>query len=409
MTDVRAILSQRRSTHGDYTVNARVAQQAIEIWAREPSWYKLTHVQRETLWMIAHKVARILGGSPNHRDHWDDVAGYAVLTADRVDHEAHHPDRANSIGVQTSTTIFWGSEAGWDALNREQRKALTLFSVMIGLVLSGWAESDVVWQAIATAAKRASDSVKPPTVEELERILSVPEVGNFAIDSRGRVDITPIGGVIRPGDTVSYVVGASGGNSGMIGVVVSDDPNAPPAQSWGARADAIVAASRGIPDQSGTPEDGGHHAAASEDELKLQIDVRMQRPWLLSPITISAMPMPIGNLYHEHCRAYSYLEPSITSSQRLEISRVADGMSHGEGRMTVRDALNNYNQGHDGFYVLDVAHAPALYRDLWPRLRRELNSREHEESPLWQRGMYRRDEAALKWILLDEHVAWTGE
>jgi len=29
--------------------------------------------------MIAHKIARIINGDPNHLDSWHDIAGYATL------------------------------------------------------------------------------------------------------------------------------------------------------------------------------------------------------------------------------------------------------------------------------------------------------------------------------------------
>ena len=35
--------------------------------------------QREALGQITFKIARILSGDPNHPDHWDDIAGYALL------------------------------------------------------------------------------------------------------------------------------------------------------------------------------------------------------------------------------------------------------------------------------------------------------------------------------------------
>ena len=34
--------------------------------------------------MIAHKIGRILAGNPDFKDHWDDIAGYAVLISQRV-------------------------------------------------------------------------------------------------------------------------------------------------------------------------------------------------------------------------------------------------------------------------------------------------------------------------------------
>lgn len=42
---------------------------------------------REALDMICHKMARILNGDPNYRDSWVDIAGYAMLVANRLAEE----------------------------------------------------------------------------------------------------------------------------------------------------------------------------------------------------------------------------------------------------------------------------------------------------------------------------------
>ena len=47
--------------------------------SQEPEWKKLTTYQRESLIVIAQKIARILNGNPNEPDHWHDIAGYATL------------------------------------------------------------------------------------------------------------------------------------------------------------------------------------------------------------------------------------------------------------------------------------------------------------------------------------------
>lgn len=87
MTDVPTILKERAKSHGEYTDHARVTQELKCILHKEKNWRGLTDTQKETLEIIAHKIARILVGNPNHKDHWDDIAGYAVLTADRIPQE----------------------------------------------------------------------------------------------------------------------------------------------------------------------------------------------------------------------------------------------------------------------------------------------------------------------------------
>ena len=44
--------------------------------------------QWEALEMIIHKVARIVNGNPDNVDSWRDIAGYAVLIADRLEGNA---------------------------------------------------------------------------------------------------------------------------------------------------------------------------------------------------------------------------------------------------------------------------------------------------------------------------------
>jgi hypothetical protein len=74
------LIAERQKTHGDFRVNARVAQ-VIRYAMRESSeWAELSFTQREALDHIAGKIGRIVaagcGGSP---DHFRDIGGYARL------------------------------------------------------------------------------------------------------------------------------------------------------------------------------------------------------------------------------------------------------------------------------------------------------------------------------------------
>jgi hypothetical protein len=84
MTDsTDEILAQRGKTHGDYSDHALVTQNLKSQMQLGKNWDDLNPEQKEALEMIQHKVGRILSGNPNFRDHWDDIAGYARLVADR--------------------------------------------------------------------------------------------------------------------------------------------------------------------------------------------------------------------------------------------------------------------------------------------------------------------------------------
>lgn len=88
MGEVRDILKVRGTTHGDYSDHSRITQNIKSVMHDSPNWNKLSADQTETLEMVAHKIGRILAGNPDFRDHWDDIAGYATLSADRVKGES---------------------------------------------------------------------------------------------------------------------------------------------------------------------------------------------------------------------------------------------------------------------------------------------------------------------------------
>jgi hypothetical protein len=82
--DTNELLSIRGKTHGDFTIHAEISMGLKEQIEACQNWSSLSFVQKEALHMIQHKIGRILAGDPNHKDHWDDIAGYAKLVSDRL-------------------------------------------------------------------------------------------------------------------------------------------------------------------------------------------------------------------------------------------------------------------------------------------------------------------------------------
>ena len=78
---INTLLADRATIASDFTDHARITQDLKSIMTSSKNWQKLRSTQRESLEMIAHKIGRILGGDPAHKDHWDDIAGYAELVA----------------------------------------------------------------------------------------------------------------------------------------------------------------------------------------------------------------------------------------------------------------------------------------------------------------------------------------
>ncbi len=82
--ETKDLLAERGKTNGDFGVHAALTQELKEVMFGVNTYKDLSMVQREALEMIAHKIGRILAGNPDHKDHWDDIAGYAKLVADRL-------------------------------------------------------------------------------------------------------------------------------------------------------------------------------------------------------------------------------------------------------------------------------------------------------------------------------------
>lgn len=72
------ILNEREKTHGDYSLVAKTYSELKKSVKREYApWLSAQHML--ALEMICLKMARIIHGDPNFADHWDDIAGYAML------------------------------------------------------------------------------------------------------------------------------------------------------------------------------------------------------------------------------------------------------------------------------------------------------------------------------------------
>jgi len=78
------LLAERGKVHGEFKDHARVTQGLKLVMQNEGRYGLLPLHHREALEMIVHKIGRILAGDPNHRDHWDDIAGYARLVSQRI-------------------------------------------------------------------------------------------------------------------------------------------------------------------------------------------------------------------------------------------------------------------------------------------------------------------------------------
>lgn len=84
MTDVQQTLDARGEQYGSYDLMADTAQKLKYTMRDTPGWESAPPQVRESLDMIATKIARILTGNPEHGDSWHDIQGYAKLVWDRI-------------------------------------------------------------------------------------------------------------------------------------------------------------------------------------------------------------------------------------------------------------------------------------------------------------------------------------
>jgi hypothetical protein len=87
MTDLNRTLNEREDRYGLFTDHARLSQDLKQFIFEHVGkrWFEMAPDQREALEMICHKLARIVNGDPNYADSWRDIAGYAMLVADRLE------------------------------------------------------------------------------------------------------------------------------------------------------------------------------------------------------------------------------------------------------------------------------------------------------------------------------------
>ena len=76
---VEDILNERERTHGDYPVQSATAQILKAAMREMPNWFSMPSYMKESLEMIATKIARMGHGDCHNSEHSLDGAGYFQL------------------------------------------------------------------------------------------------------------------------------------------------------------------------------------------------------------------------------------------------------------------------------------------------------------------------------------------
>ena len=82
---IEQTLKDRGRRYGDYMVVSENSQMLKEIFRASKQWNHLGNFQRESLDMIASKLARIMNGDRFYADNWIDISGYAKLVSQELE------------------------------------------------------------------------------------------------------------------------------------------------------------------------------------------------------------------------------------------------------------------------------------------------------------------------------------
>lgn len=85
MSSIDNTLAERGTRYGEFINHAEISQSIKFAMACSRNWAALAPDMKETLEMVAHKIARILNGDPEYADSWHDIIGYVRLIEKRLE------------------------------------------------------------------------------------------------------------------------------------------------------------------------------------------------------------------------------------------------------------------------------------------------------------------------------------
>lgn len=88
MADIKATLLDRGAVYGNFHEQAKIIENILYAINQGAKGKCFEADQKAALEMIAHKIARIVNGNADYADSWLDIAGYALLVANRLEADA---------------------------------------------------------------------------------------------------------------------------------------------------------------------------------------------------------------------------------------------------------------------------------------------------------------------------------
>lgn len=113
MSTVDKILAERPSKHGEFEENSRCTWAIVRALEAERNWTTLSDTQKHTLYMVSHKMARIVTGNPDIPEHWEDIEGYAKCITNRME---------KPVIPYESDGVYETLARGWGVTREEAKK-----------------------------------------------------------------------------------------------------------------------------------------------------------------------------------------------------------------------------------------------------------------------------------------------
>jgi hypothetical protein len=76
---IEKVLNERAQTYGQYHMVSKISQDVKKVIRNSPNYPLMPDYMKESLDLIANKLARILNGDPLYDDSWRDISGYCTL------------------------------------------------------------------------------------------------------------------------------------------------------------------------------------------------------------------------------------------------------------------------------------------------------------------------------------------
>lgn len=109
-------LKKRAEKYGDFKDIARITEEFQHVIENSPNSTKLSDQHKVSLYMICHKMARILCGDPLYADNAHDIAGYATLLEDHLNEGAKKPNKITNEWIPIDIAGFDGQPVDNDVL-----------------------------------------------------------------------------------------------------------------------------------------------------------------------------------------------------------------------------------------------------------------------------------------------------